>query len=104
MGANFREKSKVAFRINFRDCMPAKKVAALRVHQCYGTVHSPSAICLQIEIKLATVPSLFTELWRGFLSTLVYEVILFTMTYGRLVSVKSCHVIARAETLPIHML
>ena len=56
-------------------------------HACMVCMHTPSAICVLLTIELAAIPTLFAELWRGFLSTLVCEAIMSIIIYGRLVSV-----------------
>ena len=114
-GANFRQKSKVAVRINFRDWMEAQWRCAHMctrgtkyASQCAYGVHTPLAMCMLLTIELAAIPTRFAELlhklWGGFLSTLVCEAIMSTMIYGRLVSVRSCRVNTRTDMLLIHMI
>ena len=120
-GANFREMSKVAIRINFRGYnfrdgwRPSSAVRAwayavlstLCGARVVCTLPQPCA-CFWRSIELAAIPTSFAELlrklWTDFLSTLVCEAIMSTMIYGRLVSVRSCRVNARTDMLLIHMI
>ena len=87
-GANIRKKLKVAVRINFRgfnfcDWM-THAYACIRSTRCACMVcmHAPLAMCMLLTIELAAVPTLFAELWRGFLSTLVCEAIMSIMIFA----------------------